>query len=173
MPEAFHEEEILGKAYDSRLMRRLLHYLLRILSPNPLTGILEIAFLLLLPCILLAFALEFGQSFAMQLVGQKVMYDLRNQIFAHLQRLQISYYDRNPVGRMVTRVTTDVDVLNDMFSSGVVAIFGDFFTLLSILAVMLKVNWKLALLTFSVLPFIVLTTMAFRKAVRESYRRIR
>jgi ATP-binding cassette subfamily B multidrug efflux pump len=221
MPEAFHEEEILGKAYDSRLMRRLLHYLrpyrgvvalafiaiffygilqavppyllklevdryldpagrrqmphflLRILSPNPLTGILEIALLLLLPCILLAFALEFGQSFAMQLVGQKVMYDLRNQIFAHLQRLQISYYDRNPVGRMVTRVTTDVDVLNDMFSSGVVAIFGDFFTLLSILVVMLKVNWKLALLTFSVLPFIVLTTMAFRKAVRESYRRIR
>jgi ATP-binding cassette subfamily B multidrug efflux pump len=221
MPEVFHEEEILGKAYDSRLMRRLLHYLrpyrgvvalafiaiffygilqavppyllklevdryldpagrrqmphflLRILSPNPLTGILEIALLLLLPCILLAFALEFGQSFAMQLVGQKVMYDLRNQIFAHLQRLQISYYDRNPVGRMVTRVTTDVDVLNDMFSSGVVAIFGDFFTLLSILVVMLKVNWKLALLTFSVLPFIVLTTMAFRKAVRESYRRIR
>ncbi|HLI33560.1 MAG TPA: ABC transporter ATP-binding protein [Terriglobia bacterium] len=221
MPEAFHEEEILGKAYDSRLMRRLLHYLrpyrgvvalafiaiffygilqavppyllklevdryldpagrrqmphflLRILSPNPLTGILEIALLLLLPCVLLAFALEFGQSFAMQLVGQKVMYDLRNQIFAHLQRLQISYYDRNPVGRMVTRVTTDVDVLNDMFSSGVVAIFGDFFTLLSILVVMLKVNWKLALLTFSVLPFIVFTTMAFRKAVRESYRRIR
>lgn len=221
MPEAFHEEEILGKAYDSRLMRRLLHYLrpyrgvvalafiaiffygilqavppyllklevdryldpagrrqmphflLRLLSPNPFTGILEIALLLLLPCVLLAFALEFGQSFAMQLVGQKVMYDLRNQIFAHLQRLQISYYDRNPVGRMVTRVTTDVDVLNDMFSSGVVAIFGDFFTLLSILVVMLKVNWKLALLTFSVLPFIVLTTMAFRKAVRESYRRIR
>src|SRR5579875_1237269 len=203
MPEAFHEEEILGKAYDSRLMRRLLHYL------RPYRGVVALAFiaiffygilqavppyllklevdryldpagrrqmphfLLLLPCILLAFALEFGQSFAMQLVGQKVMYDLRNQIFAHLQRLQISYYDRNPVGRMVTRVTTDVDVLNDMFSSGVVAIFGDFFTLLSILAVMLKVNWKLALLTFSVLPFIVLTTMAFRKAVRESYRRIR
>ncbi|MGH9375034.1 MAG: ABC transporter ATP-binding protein [Terriglobia bacterium] len=221
MAEKVQEEEVLGKAYDSRLMRRLLQYLwpyrgvvslafiaiffygvlqavppyllklevdryldpaghsrmphvlLHLLSANPLTGILQIALLLLLPCILLAFVFEFGQDYAMQLVGQKVMYDLRNQIFAHLQRLQLSYYDRTPVGRMVTRVTTDVDVLNELFSSGVVAIFGDFFTLLSILAVMLAVNWKLALLTFSVLPFIVLTTIAFRKAVRGSYRRIR
>lgn len=221
MAEVFQEEEILGKAYDSRLMRRLLtylrpyrgvvalafiaiffygilqavppyllklevdayldpngrahvpHFLLHILSRNPLTGIIQIAFILLLPCVVAAFCLEFGQDFAMNLIGQKVMYDLRNQIFAHLQRLQISYFDRNPVGRMVTRVTTDVDVLNDMFSSGVVAIFGDFFTLLSILVVMLDVNWKLALLTFAVLPFIILTTMAFRKAVRNSYRRIR
>lgn len=221
MPEAFHEEEILGKAYDSRLMRRLLrylrpyrgvvapafiaivfygflqavppyllklevdryldptshrhvpHFLLRFLSHNPLTGILQIAFLLLLPSILLAFLFEFGQDFAMQLIGQKVMYDLRNEIFSHLQRLQLSYYDRNPVGRLVTRVTTDVDVLNDLFSSGVVAIFGDFFTLLSILVVMLELSWKLALLTFAVLPFIILATMAFRKAVRDSYRRIR
>ncbi|MGH9325515.1 MAG: ABC transporter ATP-binding protein [Terriglobia bacterium] len=221
MPETFQEEEILGKAYDSRLMRRLLHYLRpyrgvvtlafiaillygvlqsvppyllklevdryldptarrqmplflqHFLSPNPLTGIIQIALVLLLPCIFLAFFLQFGQSFAMQLVGQKVMYDLRNQIFSHLQKLQLSYYDHSPVGRMVTRVTTDVDVLNDMFASGVVAIFGDFFTLLSILVVMLELNWKLALLTFSVLPLIVLTTMAFRKAVRESYRRIR
>jgi ATP-binding cassette, subfamily B, multidrug efflux pump len=221
MPESFHEEEILGKVYDSRLMRRLLrylrpyrgvvavafiailfygilqavppyllklevdryldptsrrqlpHFLLRLLSPHPLTGVVEIAFLLLLPCVLLSFFFEFGQDFAMQLIGQKVMYDLRNEIFAHLQRLQLSYYDRNPVGRLVTRVTTDVDVLNDLFSSGVVAIFGDFFTLLSILVVMLDVSWKLALLTFAVLPFIVLATMAFRTAVRESYRRIR
>ncbi len=221
MAEKVQEEEILGKAYDSRLMRRLLQYLRpyrrvvglafiaiffygvlqavppyllklevdryldpashsrmphilqHVLSANPLAGILQIALLLLLPCIILAFAFEFGQDYAMQLVGQKVMYDLRNQIFAHLQRLQLSYYDRTPVGRMVTRVTTDVDVLNELFSSGVVAIFGDFFTLLSILAVMLAVNWKLALLTFSVLPFIVLATIAFRKAVRESYRRIR
>ncbi|MGH9356271.1 MAG: ABC transporter ATP-binding protein, partial [Terriglobia bacterium] len=221
MAETLHEEEVLGKAYDSRLMGRLLrylrpyrgtvvlafiaiffygvlqavppyllklevdryldpaghghmpHFLLHLLSRNPLTGILQIALFLLLPCIFLAFFFEFIQDFAMQLVGQKVMSDLRNQIFAHLQRLQLSYYDRNPVGRMVTRVTTDVDVLNELFSSGVVAIFGDFFTLLSILAVMLKVNWKLALLTFSVLPFIALTTIAFRKAVRESYRRIR
>ncbi len=215
-----HEEEILGKAYDARLMRRLLTYLrpyrtvvffalaaiffygilqavppyllkvevdryldpawsgapgflARFLSPNPFTGISQIAVAIFLPTVLLTFCLEFTQSFAMQLVGQKVMYDLRKQIFAHLQRLQMSFYDRNPVGRLVTRVTTDVDVLHDLFASGVVAIFGDFFTLLSIILVMLKINWKLALLTFSVLPLIVLTTMAFRKAVRESYRRIR
>ncbi|MDE3181644.1 MAG: ABC transporter ATP-binding protein [Acidobacteriota bacterium] len=221
MAEAFQEEEILGKAYDSRLMRRLLgylrpyravvtlafiaiffygvlqavppyllklevdryldpasrhrvpHFLLAILSANPLTGILQIAFILLLPCVVLAFVLEFAQDYAMQLIGQRVMYDMRNQVFSHLQKLQVSYFDRNPVGRMVTRVTTDVDVLNDMFASGVVAIFGDFFTLLSILVVMLDLNWKLALLTFSVLPFIILTTMAFRRAVRNSYRRIR
>jgi len=106
-------------------------------------------------------------------VGQKVMYDLRKQIFEHLQRLELSFYDRNPVGRLVTRVTTDVDVLNDLFASGMVAIFGDCFTLFSIMIVMLELNWRLALYTFSVLPLIVLVTMAFRRAVRESYRRIR
>ncbi len=223
MADTFHEEEVLGKAYDARLMRRLLHYLrpyrpvvslavvaiflygvlqaappyllkvevdryleapatarqqlpsflARLLSSNPLLGVLQIAFVLYLPTVLLTFFLEFAQSFAMQLVGQKVMYDLRKQIFAHLQRLQLSFYDRNPVGRLVTRVTTDVDVLNELFASGVVAIFGDFFTLFSIMVVMLGVDWKLALLVFSVLPLIVLATLAFRKAVRESYRRIR
>jgi ATP-binding cassette subfamily B protein len=221
MPDGFHEEEILGKAYDSRLMRRLLAYLrpywlltlfaliaillygvlqavppyllkvevdryldpsarqqlpawlARFLSSDPVLGIAQIAFALFLPTVILTFLLEFAQSFAMQMVGQKVMYDLRRQLFAHLQRLQMSFFDRNPVGRLVTRVTTDVDVLNDLFSSGVVAIFGDFFSLFSIMVVMLELNAKLALLTFSVLPLIVLTTMAFRRAVRESYRRIR
>ncbi len=221
MAESFHEEEVLGKAYDGRLMRRLLGYLrpywlvsllaltaiifygllqavppylLKVevdryldpargehvpgflagyLSPDPMTGILQIAFLYFLPTVLLAFLLEFAQSFAMQLVGQRVMYDLRKQIFAHLQRLQMTFYDRNPVGRMVTRITTDVDVLNELFASGMVAIFGDFFTLVSIIVVMLSLDWRLALFTFSVLPLIVLATMAFRKAVRESYRRIR
>ncbi|HEY6290311.1 MAG TPA: ABC transporter ATP-binding protein [Terriglobia bacterium] len=221
MSDSLHDEEVLGKAYDSRLMRRLLTYLrpywrvvalaliaiffygllqavppyllklevdryldptgqahvpgflTSFLSPNPAVGILQIAFALFLPSVLIAFFLEFGQDFAMQFVGQKVMYDLRHQIFAHLQRLHLSFYDRNPVGRMVTRVTTDVDVMNDLFASGVVAIFGDLFTLLSIVAIMLGVNWKLALLTFSVLPGIILVTMWFRKAVRESYRRIR
>jgi ATP-binding cassette subfamily B multidrug efflux pump len=221
MSDGFHEEEVLGKAYDARLMRRLLGYLrpyravvvlalvaivfygvlqaappyllkvevdryldptsqanvppvlARFLSPLPLVGILQIAFVLFLPTVLLTFLLEFAQSYAMQLVGQKVMYDLRKHVFAHLQRLQMSFYDRNPVGRLVTRVTTDVDVLNELFASGMVAIFGDFFTLLSIMVVMLSLNWKLALLTFSILPLIVLVTGAFRKAVRESYRRIR
>jgi len=221
MADSFHEEEILGKAYDSRLMRRLLEYLrpyrgvtlfaliaillygvlqaippyllkvevdryldptarqqvlpllARFLSPKPIVGILQIALVFFLPTAVLTFVLEFAQSYAMQVVGQKVMYDLRKQLFAHLQRLQMSFFDRNPVGRLVTRVTTDVDVLNDLFASGMVAIIGDFFTLFSIMAVMLKLNWRLALLTFSVLPLIVLTTMAFRKAVRDSYRRIR
>jgi ATP-binding cassette subfamily B multidrug efflux pump len=221
MADSFHEEEVLGKAYDSRLMRRLLVYLrpykrvvvlaliaiffygllqaippylmkveidryldpthhaqlpgflARFLSPIPMTGIMQIAFALFLPSVLLTFFLEFGQDFAMQFVGQKVMYDLRKQIFAHLQRLDLNFYDRNPVGRLVTRVTTDVDVMNDLFASGVVAIFGDLFTLLSIVAIMLRLNWRLALLTFSVLPVIILITMWFRKAVRESYRRIR
>lgn len=109
----------------------------------------------------------------MQWVGQKIMYDLRKEIFGHLQRLQLSFYGRNPVGRLVTRVTTDVDVLNDLFASGMVAIFGDVFTLFSIMVVMLELNWKLALLTFAVVPLIVLITMGFRRAVRESYRRIR
>ncbi|PYV15518.1 MAG: antibiotic ABC transporter ATP-binding protein, partial [Acidobacteria bacterium] len=142
-------------------------------SPQPLTGILELTFLFYLPIMLLSFVLEFAQSFAMQIVGQKVMYDLRKQIFAHLQRLEMSFFDRNPVGRLVTRATTDVDVLNDLFASGMVAIFGDFFTLASIIVVMLGLNWKLALLTFSVLPVIALVTMEFRRAVRESYRKIR
>jgi ATP-binding cassette subfamily B protein len=221
MSDGFHEEEVLGKAYDARLMRRLLAYLRpyglvvwaalgaiilygvlqalppyllkvevdryldpashakvplvldRFLSPNPLVGITQIAIVLFLPTVLLSFLLEFAQSYAMQLVGQKVMYDLRRQLFAHLQRLQVNFYDRNPVGRLVTRITNDVDVLNELFASGVVAIFGDFFTLLSIVVVMLSLNWKLALLTFSVLPLIVLVTVAFRQAVRESYRRIR
>ncbi|HEV2495438.1 MAG TPA: ABC transporter ATP-binding protein [Terriglobia bacterium] len=221
MADSFHEEEVLGKAYDSRLMRRLLDYLrpywlvvlaavvatffygllqaippylmkvevdryldptghpripgflAHFLSANPLVGILQIAFALFLPTVILTFFLEFGQTFAMQLVGQKVMYDLRKQIFGHLQRLEMSFFDRNPVGRLVTRVTTDVDVLNDLFAAGVTAIFQDFFTLVSIIVVMLEMNGKLALLTFSVLPLIVLTTMTFRRAVRQSYRKIR
>ncbi len=221
MPPTHQEEEILGKAYDSRLMRRLMEYLrpywrmtlfalvttllygmlqaipaylmkvevdryldpvhghrlpamlAHFLSSNPLVGIIQIALVLFFPTVVASFVLEFSQSFAMQLVGQKVMYDLRQQLFLHLQRLELAFFDRNPVGRLVTRVTTDVDVLNDLFASGVVAIFGDFFTLLSIMVVMLYLNWTLALLTFSVLPIIVIVTGAFRRAVRESYRRIR
>jgi len=221
MAESFHEEEILGKAYDSRLMKRLIGYvrpyclvaavalvaillygilqavppyLMKVevdryldpagrqqiprffasfLSHDPRVGILQIAVVLFLPAVVLSFLLEFTQSFAMQWVGQKIMYDLRKEIFEHLQRLQLSFYDRNPVGRLVTRVTTDVDVMNDLFASGMVAIIGDVFTLVSIMVVMLELDWKLALLTFGVLPLIVVITMAFRRAVRESYRRIR
>jgi ATP-binding cassette subfamily B protein len=109
----------------------------------------------------------------MQWTGQKVMFDLRSQIFRHLQRMHVAFYDRNPVGRLVTRVTTDVDALNEMFTSGVVSIFEDLFVLMGILGIMLCMNWKLALITFAVLPLIAVATKIFRDKVRDSYRRIR
>ena len=101
------------------------------------------------------------------------MFDLRMAIYGHLQRLDLSYYDRNPVGRLMTRVTSDVDVLNDLFTSGVVTVFGDVFTLVGIMAVMLWLNWRLAVVAFSVLPLIILVTQWFRRNVRESYRVVR
>jgi ATP-binding cassette, subfamily B, multidrug efflux pump len=212
------EEEILGKAYDSRLMARLLKYLRPYrwqvtialvsillksfadvlgpyltkvaidrylspakgtssgfwnwLSPRAITGIAQIASIYV-GLLVFSFLLEFLQTYFMQWTGQKVMFDLRKQIFRHLQRLHVAFYDKNPVGRLVTRVTTDVDALNEMFTSGVVSIFEDVFVLLGILGVMLCMNWKLALITFAVLPFIVYSTKVFRDRVRDSYRRIR
>jgi len=212
------EEEVLGKAYDSRLMRRLLTYLrpyrwqvtiaiasiilksfcdvlgpylVKVavdrylapvrgvtsglwswLSPRPLHGIAQISSIYF-GLLILTFVLEFLQTYFMQWTGQKVMFDLRSQIFRHLQRMHVAFYDRNPVGRLVTRVTTDVDALNEMFTSGVVSIFEDLFVLLGILGIMLCMNWKLALITFAVLPLIVLATKIFRDKVRDSYRRIR
>src|SRR5579863_9309048 len=213
-----HEEEVLGKAYDSRLMRRLLTYLPPYiwqvaialgsiifksfadvlgpyltkvaidrylapakgttaglwswLSPRPLTGIAQIASLYV-GLLVFSFLLEFLQTYYMQWTGQKVMFDLRSQIFRHLQRMPVAFYDKNPVGRLVTRVTTDVDALNEMFTSGVVSIFEDVFVLAGILGIMLCMNWKLALITFAMLPFIVVATKVFRDKVRDSYRRIR
>jgi len=212
------EEEVLGKAYDSRLMARLLKYLRPYrwqvaialvsivlksfadvlgpyltkvaidrylspakglssgfwnwLSPRPITGIAQIAGIYV-GLLVLSFFLEFLQTYFMQWTGQKVMFDLRRQIFRHLQRLHVAFFDKNPVGRLVTRVTTDVDALNEMFTSGVVSIFEDIFVLFGILGVMLCMNWKLALITFAVLPFIVYSTKIFRDRVRDSYRRIR
>jgi len=212
------EEEILGKAYDSRLMRRLLTYLapykwqvaialvsivikagLDVLGPfltktavdkylarNPgttsildgwlsssaMVGIAQIA-TLYLGTLVFSFFCEFLQTYFMQWTGQKVMFDLRSQIFRHLQRMHIGFYDKNPVGRLVTRVTTDVDALNEMFTAGVVSIFEDVFVLVGIIAIMMRMNWKLALITFSVLPVIFWATMIFRVQVRDSYRRIR
>jgi ATP-binding cassette subfamily B protein len=214
----FHEEEVLGKAYDSRLMKRLLTYLRpyriqvaialvaivlkagadvlgpyltkvavdkylahhteahslldRFLSPHPLTGIAQIG-ALYIGLLLITFLLEFTQTYVMQWTGQKVMFDLRSQIFRHLQRLHIGFYDKNPVGRLVTRVTTDVDALNEMFTAGVVSIFEDIFVLIGILVIMLNMNWRLALVTFAVLPLIFYATSIFRRKVRDSYRRIR
>src|SRR5207253_5865510 len=102
---------------------------------------------------------------------QKVMFDLRSQIFRHLQHMHVAFFDKNPVGRLVTRVTTDVDALNEMFTAGVVSIFEDVFVLAGIVAIMLRMNWKLALITFAVLPGIFWATMVFRTEVRDSYRR--
>ena len=107
------------------------------------------------------------------MTGQRIMYDLRVAIYRHLQRLDLRYYDRNPVGRLMTRVTSDVDVLNDLFTSGVVTIFGDVFTLVGIMGMMLWMNWRLALVAFSVLPLIFFVTQWFRRNVRDSYRTVR
>ena len=126
-----------------------------------------------LGALLLSYGLEALQTWLMQWTGQKVMFDLRSQIFRHLQRMHIGFYDRNPVGRLVTRLTTDVDALNEMFTSGVFAIFEDVFVLAGIVFVMLRMKWWLALLAFAVLPFILLVTHIFRNSVRDSYRRIR
>src|SRR5947207_11036323 len=109
----------------------------------------------------------------MQLTAQRIMYDLRMAIYRHLQRLDLRYYDHNPVGRLMTRVTSDVDVLNDLFTSGVVTIFGDVFTLTGIMGMMLWMNWRLALVAFSVLPLIAIVTQWFRRNVRDSYRIVR
>jgi ATP-binding cassette subfamily B protein len=213
------EEEVLGKAYDSRIVRRLLRYLGpytlqvglalaaivlkagadvlgpyltmtaidkyltanaggshsfldRFLSPEPMVGIAQVSGLFL-SVLLLGFLFEFTQTYMMQWTGQKVMFDLRSQLYRHLQRMDISFFDKNPVGRLVTRVTTDVDALNEMFTSGVVSIVEDVFVLAAILGVMLMKNWRLALIAFVVLPIIIVATQIFRKAVRDSYRRIR
>ena len=144
----------------------------RFLSPRPLTGIAQIAGMYV-GLLLFSFLLEFTQTYIMQWTGQKVMFDLRSQIFRHLQRLHISFFDKNPVGRLVTRVTSDVDALNEMFTAGVVSIFEDIFVLIGILAIMLNMSWRLALITFAVLPFIFYATSIFRRKVRDSYRRIR
>jgi ATP-binding cassette subfamily B multidrug efflux pump len=199
-----HDEEILGKAYDARLMRRLAHYLRpywrqvalsfaaiivgaasQLAQPYlmkvaidryiatgqlaPLDRLAAVYFVILV----VAFAADYLQTWTMQLTGQKLMFDLRMELYDHLQRLDLKYYDRNPVGRLMTRVTSDVDVLNDLFTSGVVTVFGDAFTLVGIMAVMVWMNWRLAVAAFCVLPLIVLITQWFRRNVRESYRIVR
>jgi ATP-binding cassette subfamily B protein len=199
-----HDEEVLGKAYDARLMRRLVGYLrpyvpqvslavaaiighsLLELAPPYLTkividdyipsgdlsgvGLVALAYLVTIAG---SFALEYLQTWTMQMTGQRIMFDLRMQLYGHLQRLDLSFYDRNPVGRLMTRVTTDVDVLNELFTSGVVSVFGDLFTLVGIMAVLVGMDWRLAIIAFSVLPLIAGLTQWFRTNVRESYRTVR
>ena len=198
------DDEVLGKAYDARLMRRLLGYLrphrhgvmialvaivghsmMQLAQPyltkividqhiltGDLTGLDRIAILFLV-ILLTSFALEYVETYTMQMMGQRIMYDLRMQIYGHLQRLDVPFYDRNPVGRLMTRVTTDVDALNDLFASGVISVVRDLFTLLGIMAILLFMDWRLALVAFSVLPLIAAVTHWFRTHARESYRRVR
>jgi ATP-binding cassette subfamily B multidrug efflux pump len=129
--------------------------------------------LLYLGALLFAFVVRFGQVYILQMTGQKVMMDLRREIYAHLQRLHVGFFDQNPVGRLMTRVTTDVDAVNELFTSGVVTVFGDLFTLFGIMGVMVAMNWKLALVTFSVIPLFFVVTNWFRRGSRATFREVR
>lgn len=139
---------------------------------DPLTG-LNVAAAIYLVSLVAGFAVLYAQMVMMNVMGQYVMYDLRRQIFGHLQRLDIQFFDRNPVGRLITRVTTDVDALNEMFTAGFVAIFGDIFVLAGIVAVLFWMDWKLALVLFSITPLIVLVSIWFRQGARRTYRQVR
>ena len=199
-----HSEEVLGKAYDARLMRRLMmylrphrpavavalcaivgHSLMQLAQPyltklaidrhiltGDLNGLDQIV-LLFLGILLGSFVLEYVETYTMQMMGQRIMFDLRMQIYEHLQRLDVGFYDRNPVGRLMTRVTTDVDALNDLFAAGVISVFRDVVLLVGIMVVLLWMDWRLALVAFSVLPLIALLAQWFRRHARDSYRRVR
>jgi ATP-binding cassette subfamily B protein len=197
-------EDVLGKAYDARLMRRLVAYL------RPHAVVVAIAFVaivvasavelaqpwitqlaidhdiatgdiaglgrlaaLLLVLLLAGFAAEYMQTSILQLTGQRIMHTIRMQVYAHYQRLDVQFYDKNPVGRLMTRVTTDVDALNDLFTSGVITVFGDVLVLVGIMIAMLVMSWRLALVAFVVLPAIAWVAYWFRTHVRETYRRVR
>jgi len=142
------------------------------LSDDPFTGLGELS-AMYLGALLLAYGFEFTQTYLMQWTGQKVMFDLRKEIFRHMQRMHIGFFDQHAVGRLVTRLTSDVDAINEMFTAGVLSMIDDVFALTVMVVVMLTMNWRLALLTFAVLPGIVIVTHLFRKSVRESYRRVR
>jgi ATP-binding cassette subfamily B multidrug efflux pump len=204
-------DEVEGKAYDSRLMRRILHYL----APYRRTVVLSVVLLAIVSVAQLAppyltkvaidryltpsaevsnavryaglwkiigvfaFALVVGfvvsyiQNYTMSYVGQRVMFDLRVHLFGHIQRMEVQFFDKNPVGRLMTRLTSDVEVLNELFTSGVVAIFLDVFTLAGIVAILCYLNLKLALITFMVLPLLGVATHMFRVRARDSYRKVR
>jgi ATP-binding cassette, subfamily B, multidrug efflux pump len=213
------EEEVLAKAYDSRLMRRLLGYLRpyagyialslaflfiysalqvcgplltkvaidrylapsakpfstpidRYLSADRWTGLSEVS-LIYLVVLIGGFISAFGQAYIMQYTGQRAMFDLRRELMGHLQRLDIAFYDHNPIGRLVTRVTTDVEVLNELFASGLVTILGDVLTLGFITAIMFQLSPALTGIMLAAMPFVILTTVVFRRTVATSYRRIR
>jgi ATP-binding cassette subfamily B protein len=202
--EGIHEEDVLGKAYDGRLMRRLLRYVrpyrslvagaltllfieggLQLVGPLLTRKVIDVAIpardvalvrtsvLLLALALVAQFACSYGETMLTALLGQRVMRDLRSELFSHLQRLPIPFFDKNPVGRLITRVTSDVESLNELFTAGVVSGLGDLFTLIAISAAMVWVDWRLALAGFAVIPLVILTSHLFRVGVRESYREIR
>ena len=148
------------------------NWLTRRLPADPYQGITWLA-AIYLAAILCAYFFEFIQIYLMQWTGQKLMFDLRRDIFRHMQRMHIGFFDTHSVGRLVTRITSDVDAVNEMFTAGVLAIVDDFFNLVFMAALMLRINWRLALLAFLVLPVILIVTRIFRDHVRESYRRVR
>jgi len=137
------------------------------------TGMLTTLAGLYFAALLLEFLADYGQALLTTLIGQRVMYDLRLAVFGHLQRLSISYYDTHPVGRLMTRVTSDIETLNELFSAGLVTMFGDLFTLAAIMTLMLATDWRLALVAFAVIPLVWLTATVFRRQVREAFRDIR
>jgi len=199
-----NDEDVVGKAYDARLMRRLSLYvrpygwlvaaalsclmldgLVQLVGPLMTQRVIDVALpahdvgmvwrsaLLLALSLVVTFACQYGETILTSLLGQRVMRDLRRDIFAHVQRLPVVFFDRNPVGRLVTRVTSDVEALNELFTAGVVAGLGDLFTLLAISVLMLVVDWRLALASFGVIPFVYWASHVFRAKVRDSYRDVR
>ena len=199
-----HDDDILGKAYDRKLMRRLLVYtrpyrslmygafvllclegMLQVVGPLLTRRVIDVAVpahdmrivvvstVLFFLTLVADFALSYTQTWLTSLLGQRVMRDIRMQIFDHLQRLSVAFFDRNPAGRLITRVTSDVETLNELFTAGVVSGLGDLFTLVAISVAMLIMDWRLALASFAVIPFVVLVSGLFRKGVRNTYREIR
>ncbi|HTP80968.1 MAG TPA: ABC transporter ATP-binding protein [Bacteroidota bacterium] len=198
------EEDILGKAYDARLMRRLIKYLrpyrmyvalgiflslvisgMEAIRPyftkiavdqniaqKDKTGLLVTTLLFFAVLIVRGFV-QYANAYLTQWIGQRTIFDLRMEIFTHLQNLSLKFYDRNPIGRLITRVTNDVEVLNEMFSSGIVMVFSDIFTIAGIVYFMFSMNWMLALVSLSALPFLFYGTFLFRKKAREAYRDVR
>lgn len=199
-----HDEEILGKAYDASLMRRLLQYL-RPYRWQVVLGIvlsilvsameavrpyftkiavdvniankdghgLLMTTLAFLGLMLFRGMIQYFNTYLTQWVGQRTIFDLRMQVFGHLQSRGLKFFDRNPIGRLITRVTNDIEVLNDMFSSGIVMVFSDVFTIIGILYFMFSMDWKLAWLSLAVLPLLFYGTFLFRKKAREAYREVR
>ena len=199
-----HEEEVLGKAYDRRLMKRLLTYLkpyrwyvlLAILMSILVSGMeavrpwftkhavdvniaqrdpqgLLITALFFLAVLIVRGLVQYLNTYLTQWIGQRTIFDLRMQLFEHLQYLGLKFFDRNPIGRLITRVTNDIEVLNEMFSSGIVMVFSDVFTIIGILYFMFSMSWELALVSLSVLPLLFYGTFLFRKKARETYREVR